>query len=96
MEVDGLPLHVLVLLTTAVVWVTVLSGQVLRADRFAGAGGPLGDQIEKHADDGVILRNIATGFGAHRLGALLLVAAVATGVYTFLAGEAGARAVWDR
>ena len=78
--------------------------------RFATAQGAFAEQLHEHEEYGEMLRNIATGFGLLGLlaawvhtrtgpvrvlvGVLLLLAALGTGVWTFLAGEAGARATW--
>jgi hypothetical protein len=78
--------------------------------RFAHFSGAILDQIHKHQSYARTLRWIATAFGVvtvvavwlHSrsgptravLGALVVAGAVLTLVWTFLTGEAGARAVW--
>lgn len=73
-------------------------------------GTPVGDQIEEHEELGEMLRNVATGFAVvtglavglrrregslrYLLGALVVVGAIATLVYTVMTGDAGAQAVW--
>jgi hypothetical protein len=80
------------------------------SSRFAHFSGAILDRIHTHQNYARTLRWIATGFGVVTLvavwlhsrtgparvvlGALVVAGAVATLVWTFLTGEAGARAVW--
>lgn len=82
----------------------------LDSARFDGVAGELAERIEEHEELAETLRLVVSGFtvvavvagllhrrtGAVRvvLSVLLAAAAVALAVWTFLAGEAGARAVW--
>ncbi|WP_426245086.1 DUF2231 domain-containing protein [Nocardioides sp. LHG3406-4] len=82
----------------------------LDSARFEGLSGPALELVEDHEELADTLRLVVSGFGAvallaalvHRRGGavrvllsvLLLVAAVAVGVWTVLTGEAGAQAVW--
>jgi hypothetical protein len=82
----------------------------LDSGRFDGLAGELAERIEEHEELAETLRLVVTGFtvvavvtgllhrrgGAARivLSVLLAASAVALAVWTFLVGEAGARAVW--
>jgi hypothetical protein len=79
--------------------------------RFSAFSGEILDRIHKHQSYAKTLRWIATGFAAVTLAAiylrdrsgtlltvlngLVVVGAIATLVWVFLTGDAGARAVWS-
>jgi magnesium-transporting ATPase (P-type) len=82
------------------------------SDRIQGVGDEIKKKIQTHENYANTLRLVTSGFalvtvlatwlhsrtGAVRmvLGALVVVGAVATLVWTFLTGEAGAQAVWGK
>ena len=81
------------------------------ADRFKGVSGEAAELIHDHEELGEMLRNVVSGYavvtvlatwlhtrqGAVRylLSALVVAGAIGTLVYTILAGDAGAQAVWS-
>jgi uncharacterized membrane protein len=104
------PLLVLAVLSVGVIWAAYLTGGDLREERFAAATGEFAEQLDEHEDLASTLRWVVSGFGlvavvaawlhsrqgAVRVLLLLLLAAgaVATGIYVFLTGEAGSKAVY--
>jgi len=104
------PLVVLAAIAVAAVWTAFYTGESLRTDRFAGAGGTLGERIARHETWGKRLRIGASVFavlafvtawlhtrtGAVRLAltGVTVVAGLVAVVLVVLTGDAGAQATW--
>lgn len=104
------PLVVLVLVAVGAIWTAYFSGGWVK-DANGPYGGEFGELVKTHEDRADILRWVASGFGIVALAAawwhtrtgalravlsgLVLVGAIATGVYVVLTGDAGAQAAWN-
>lgn len=106
------PLLVVVLVATASIWASFLTGQSFRDSKPFFSQPPLAAKIRHHEQLAGVLRLVTSGFavltvlavwlhdrrGVVRLAlaGLVSVAAIATLVYTALTGDAGAQAVWGQ
>ena len=103
------PLLVVVLVATASIWASFLTGQSFRDSKPFFSQPPLAARIQHHEQLASTLRLITSVFAVitlvtvwvHQrrglrvvLNVLLVAGAVATLVWTVLTGDAGARAVW--
>jgi len=103
------PLVALVVIAVGAIWTAYFSGGWVQ-DANGPYSGEFGELFETHEDRANILRWVASGFGVVALAAawwhtragaarvvlsgLVLVGAVATGVYVVLTGDAGAQVAW--
>jgi hypothetical protein len=106
-----IPLAVIAAIALVSIWTAYLSGESVLENNEFFQSGEVGEMVETHEERAETLRLVMSGFavvaflaawlhtrsGAVRglLTGLVVVGAVATGVWTVLTGDAGAQIAWN-